>query len=398
MYYAIDKDGKRVHIDNAHSMNDYFCPICGLKLVLKRGPVISHHFSHLINQACVDKYHYDMSEWHEALQNLFPDNTREYVLSNGIKSHRADVFIEKKNTVLEFQHSSLSSIEFSDRCDFYTSFGYNLVWIFDLREEAKENKIYNYKENLYRWLNPKRTFNNYLPSKNKNIELYFELENDKMVKIIWAPKDGFERFMTDTSIYNRKYFVNRFLKKEIIKLVPLRDLKDRIKESYKVDGISYYLGCPKTNNHVATLNECIECDYYQGYKDDYILCNKRFIDLNIDLHTLVEIKKITNGYITEIKIDDNIYEIESYPKRQKKDLFSLWNDKYKYMIVKNMETLKYYLITSNPKSQFEKYNRVYGKVSNDSENFSEKSSEIIDVEREIWILFSKKKKIKSHNS
>lgn len=36
MRFALDKDGKRVYIEQTHVKQDYFCPECGEKLVLKK--------------------------------------------------------------------------------------------------------------------------------------------------------------------------------------------------------------------------------------------------------------------------------------------------------------------------------------------------------------------------
>ena len=46
MRFALDKDGKRVYIEQTHVKQDYFCHECGEKLVLKKGEIRMHHFAH----------------------------------------------------------------------------------------------------------------------------------------------------------------------------------------------------------------------------------------------------------------------------------------------------------------------------------------------------------------
>lgn len=36
MQFAVDKDDKRVWIENTHSNQAYFCPYCGTELIVKR--------------------------------------------------------------------------------------------------------------------------------------------------------------------------------------------------------------------------------------------------------------------------------------------------------------------------------------------------------------------------
>ena len=112
MIFALDKDGNRVYIDDSVVKNDYFCPCCGEKLVLKKGNIRRPHYSHQANTECHDLWRYDMSDWHYNWQNYFPKDCQEIVKIFGDKKHRADVLIEKNKTVIEFQHSSLDSIEF----------------------------------------------------------------------------------------------------------------------------------------------------------------------------------------------------------------------------------------------------------------------------------------------
>lgn len=94
-----------------------------------------HHFAHRQNTECSDSWagSYDMSEWHQQWQSCYPVCNQEIQLNLGKVRHRADVLTGK--TIVEFQHSHITMTNFSNRNYFYTSLGYKVVWLFDLREE-----------------------------------------------------------------------------------------------------------------------------------------------------------------------------------------------------------------------------------------------------------------------
>lgn len=145
MYYANDKDGDRVFIDDAQKGQNYTCPACGDKLIIKRGYVVAHHFAHKAHKNCDPWYKDRMSAWHRKLQSMFPPECQEVVLWNEDHSefHVADVFYMRKGigNVVEIQHSPISRKEFILRSDFYLSLGYKLIWIFDFCECDQEKRI-----------------------------------------------------------------------------------------------------------------------------------------------------------------------------------------------------------------------------------------------------------------
>ncbi len=51
-----------------------------------------------------------MSEWHKIMQNYFPKESQEVVVSYKGRKHRADVLIG--DVVLEFQFSPITAAEF----------------------------------------------------------------------------------------------------------------------------------------------------------------------------------------------------------------------------------------------------------------------------------------------
>ena len=60
------------------------------------------------------------------IMQKFANDMKIVKVKDGQK-HRADVLIEDKKVVYEFQHSSLSAEEFEDRNSFYNSLGYKVI-------------------------------------------------------------------------------------------------------------------------------------------------------------------------------------------------------------------------------------------------------------------------------
>ena len=184
MFVAFDKEGNRIHINQAYVKYDYYCPVCGEKLIIKKGKIKAHHYAHQTSGKCYDHWHYDMSDWHINWQSKFPIETQEVILTKGEEKHRADVLI--KNTVIEFQHSSLSAEEFEERNIFYKSLGYKIVWLFDMTEKWENDIDYlnDDSNEKFKWRRPIGTFK-YLDKIEKDIDIYFQLyvdakDNDKL--------------------------------------------------------------------------------------------------------------------------------------------------------------------------------------------------------------------------
>lgn len=199
MYIAIDKNNQLCSIDNAVPGRDYYCPVCEHKLSARRGEIRQHCFSHMPSEACSDSWdkEYDMSEWHREWQAGFPLCNQEVVVQLGDIRHRADILTGI--TVIEFQHSPLSTESFNKRNTFYHDLGYKVVWLFDLTEEYSNFKI-SFKEKddktVFTWSHPRNTFRNYDLS-NSNIELFFQITNsdDKcIIKVLPSSNIGFSSF------------------------------------------------------------------------------------------------------------------------------------------------------------------------------------------------------------
>ncbi len=74
-----------------------------------------------------------MTEWHLAWQAEFPVQDQEAVMEAAGLSRRADVLLH--NTVLEFQHSYISDMEWTERTWFYSEeHGLDVFWVYDFTE------------------------------------------------------------------------------------------------------------------------------------------------------------------------------------------------------------------------------------------------------------------------
>ena len=206
MFFANDYNDNRVHIDETHSNQEYYCPYCGAPLTTKKGEIRQHHFAHKQNHLCSDTWErshsYDISPWHNEWQSLFPKENQEVKLSLGDTKHRADVMIDR--TVIEFQHSIMPVKAFDDRNNFYFNLGNKVIWLFDL-SDLLEDQLF-YKETgdglEFHWRNPKKAFNNY-DIQSGCIDLFFQLKADLdacIVRVTEVSKDGFECFYTSKFI------------------------------------------------------------------------------------------------------------------------------------------------------------------------------------------------------
>ncbi len=201
MLFASDFNDNRVHIDDTHSNQEYYCPYCGAPLVTKKGDIRQHHFAHKQSHVCSDtwadgdSHSYDLSPWHNDWQSLFPKVNQEVKLCLGETKHRADVLIDR--TVIEFQHSIMPVKAFDDRNNFYFNLGYKVIWLFDL-SDLYANRQLTYKpiDNglAFTWKNPKKAFNNY-DIQSGCIDLFFQLGNG-IVRITDVSPMGFESFST----------------------------------------------------------------------------------------------------------------------------------------------------------------------------------------------------------
>lgn len=149
IYYAVDSEGNRISIEDAERHGrGYFCELCHARLNPRKGEVRIWHYSHEKGKRC-DPWAQPMSEWHRTWQERFPEETREIVIEREGEAHRADVYLEEIETVIEFQHSPISSRDFEIRNAFYASEGRSVIWVFDASKPFEKGHIEVWNDGLY---------------------------------------------------------------------------------------------------------------------------------------------------------------------------------------------------------------------------------------------------------
>ena len=341
MFVALNKNGKRIYAEDASKEEQYYCPVCKGKLIVRKGEIKACHFAHKENQ-CKDNWHYDMSEWHRWMQSFFPKESQEIVVENNGKIHRADVLIKHSKTVIEMQHSPISIKEFDERTEFFMNLGYRVAWIFDLRSYYENNNLF-YDEDrmdLLIWKHPLKTFMNspLLNQNNDKFSLWFMMDiYDDLIsiqRVIWAINGSgmysFNRFIvSEKSIIlndeNSKYPFNEdelFLtywqiknEKEKLFLLELQKLK-KSNISYEIKYIGQkgrsrdcYI-CPKSQKFGLSRYGEYSCQYC---KHCYMIAekmnnNKKMFAIYCCFPSIVNKEDIMNhpGYEFECK---RIFEI-----------------------------------------------------------------------------------------
>lgn len=205
MEFAVNSENQRIHAIAAHKEQEYFCPICHGRVTPRQGEINAWHFAH--QSTCTDAWSYDMSEWHRAWQERFPEEQREVVVKHNGESHRADILTG--NYVIEFQHSKISSSEFEERNEFYTGAGYKVIWVFDELEVYQTEQIIDSDDgiNEYIWKYPNRSISSVIPQRSTDVAIVLHLLEadddgpDYLVKIEWAILEygvaNYKRFFVD---------------------------------------------------------------------------------------------------------------------------------------------------------------------------------------------------------
>lgn len=273
MFIAQTKDKVRISAENAYKDIDYYCPVCGEKVRLRRGSINAPHFAHIPGHDCTDTWHYDMSEWHLEMQNKFDEKYREVVVTHNGITHRADIL--KDGVVIEFQHSPISEDEIRERNEFYCAAGYKVAWVFDVRDK-KENivPINDDSDDYLRWKWPFRYMRAFIGCDEKCISVCLHFDDrqryaevcpdefyDDIKRINWATAN-FNEIEVDSSYYIE---VNNEMEMEEFFITPVQRLQQVLLRnepySIKYEGNSGSSGiCPKTKK-VIMKYQCVRCGY-----------------------------------------------------------------------------------------------------------------------------------------
>ena len=214
---AKDRFGKLTYIEDAIKGDPYFCQVCGQPMMQKRCIDRADHFAHYSPHGnpnivpCSDHWGYDKTEWHMEWQKRFPIDNIERVLEFNGKKHIADLLIG--NFVIEFQHSSISIEEFTERNNFYTSLGYKVIWLFDLIEEYNDGRFAQTDFDFYyKWAYAKKLFRQ-IEFENVKATIYFQLsdDDDPDVGVIERVKDIRELAATIKTDSNQCFSIKEFV-------------------------------------------------------------------------------------------------------------------------------------------------------------------------------------------
>lgn len=237
--FAENLNGNRVFIENANRGETYYCELCKSKMIPKIGEIKKHHFAHKyegqlteLQERCREyEISNSMSEWHIECQSKFPVESREVFKKNSKgEIHRADICLEDKKTVIEFQHSFLHYSEFEKRNNFYNELGYKVVWLYDfdsivgeniryvhesmyddfmISNIRKGNKVYNMDKETYMLL-----FGKWKPNHSHEIEVHFIKTQKnyvfyKQMKMVAGSFDNWHYYtltlFVDDSIFKNKF-------------------------------------------------------------------------------------------------------------------------------------------------------------------------------------------------
>lgn len=157
MLSAMTQKKEKVFAERVERNNNYFCPLCGIQMVLKKGEIKIAHFAHKILTDCQyegeSQEHYAMKNIVEyRYNNFFPNGfiEKEYLIQkNNIKRIIDLVCLDKSNNkiAIEVQYSPISLELFLERTRNLILLDYKVIWIFNIKSYFKIIK--SYKNNFY---------------------------------------------------------------------------------------------------------------------------------------------------------------------------------------------------------------------------------------------------------
>jgi hypothetical protein len=130
------------------------CPQCDARVIPKCGTINVHHWAHEARADC-DPWWEHETRWHSYWKGLLSPDRVEVTIGN----HRADI-VRSDGTVIELQHSTISTAEISEREKFYGK----MIWLFDGR--GLFNEDYDCALDLrprgnytsFRWKHPRKHY------------------------------------------------------------------------------------------------------------------------------------------------------------------------------------------------------------------------------------------------
>lgn len=131
------KEGSGIIATEANKGCQYFCPECNEEVVLKKGKVITHHFSHKTNTECPNAK--SESKEHLRAKILIYNWCREegmrcyleHPISTPNGKRRADIYVENNGNkyAIEVQKSPQDQEVFEKRTESYRSVSIHVIWV-----------------------------------------------------------------------------------------------------------------------------------------------------------------------------------------------------------------------------------------------------------------------------
>lgn len=323
MLIAYDEQGLICEATNALRAKKYFCPNCKIKLTLKKGTIIAHHFAHPKHTDCPgggegiqhDEMKLAIREILTALSLIAQSSITvdfEQTFFHLGERHRADTICTLQTTdaplklVFECQFSKINPSEIDERTIGFTKNNLSVCWAFDY------DKFTSTKSAKHKMIIHDNTIllTNYFKEIIKHVPIF--LVQRKLNKL-FILQNKVDNYIFDFEEY---YFeevtnLNVILAKKIVDLRPFRCLKcnNNVDNSIKIvynekfyqdklwwsarrfTDIDYFYLCAdcdeKASSTIQTHEFKEECSYYQdhpcvsckgidythSYKDFEILCD-----------------------------------------------------------------------------------------------------------------------------
>lgn len=113
------------------------CLVCKKPVIAKCGKINKIHWAHIGNECLYDIESHN--EWHISWKNFF--EKMGCVTEKKFDNFIADAYNPKTNTIIEYQHSTITSQEIIDRCKHHKNENRNIKWIFDYTNKYKNGHI-----------------------------------------------------------------------------------------------------------------------------------------------------------------------------------------------------------------------------------------------------------------
>lgn len=300
MRFGVDINGNRI---KPYPQGKAMCPLCNEPLIAHCGEIYLWHWQHRSEREC-DPWQEHETEWHRSWKSKFPKNWQEVIMEDKSgEKHIADVKTGK-NTIIEFQNSSISSSTIRIREAFYK----RMIWVINA-ESFKDNFKIRSKVNMQlKDLNNKYSYSeNYASyfynADIKKIQGYIHEEEHK----IRSNMHNIKNLKNQILNYSKKLseissFLERVLRTWNTSISAKEQLNyddSKIINSLRKDYCANTQGIYRTiAKHSKERKEAVERLNYINGLEDFVLegvQSKIISYININIKNLAKIKVIHNS-------------------------------------------------------------------------------------------------------